>query len=346
MKARLFFLAILSVAMTACTISREAGVQANMAIYSSIPLAPNVVLTVENPIYTSPGPGYVWLDGYWTWDARYREYIWVQGRWEIVPYAGAFWIPGYWDYVSGGYRWIDACWLPRNYDIRYGYYSGRYDYYGRPVYYHRPKVDTHAGFAYGYDHRQSSRGKGYSSSRSFNDEPRDVRSRETKEFYRSSGTERRENNTNRSSQNTIRIREDNPRSPAMESGAGSRSSSSAVENSGRQGSSATPSRSSGAGTVSNPSGSSESNTSRSSGNEQSSGTVSSPSRSSSAGSVSTPSRSSSSGSSTSRSSGSEQSSGTVSSPSRSSSAGSVSTPSRSSSSGSSTSRSSSGGGRR
>ncbi|GHT47901.1 hypothetical protein AGMMS49965_26110 [Bacteroidia bacterium] len=83
--------------------------------------------------------------------------MWLQGYWEIAPYANAYWIPGYWQAYQSGYRWIDAHWLPRSQYFSFGYYDGRYDYYGRPVYYHRPHSDHYYGYAYAYDHHPEHR---------------------------------------------------------------------------------------------------------------------------------------------------------------------------------------------
>ncbi|MDR1371765.1 MAG: hypothetical protein LBJ17_01365 [Dysgonamonadaceae bacterium] len=325
MKTRLAFLSsALLILLTSCmTVSETeyAYAQVRFTVYSSIPLAPEVVLTVEAPVYAAPGPNYAWIDGYWTWDYRYREYIWVQGHWDLVPYSGAYWIPGYWDYTRGGYRWIDACWLPDGHNVSYGYYAGRYDYYGRPVYYHRPGVDVRSGFAYTYDHRTSSRGKGYSSSRYFNDEPRDVRNRETKEFYRTSESARQVAATRRSSQDEIRIREDNT----------GRSSSTSRESAGRT--NVAPSRT---GSDRSSSGSTPSRTTTGSDRSSSSTPSRTTTGSDRSSSGSTPSRTTGSD----RSSNSSSSSGSAGSSSRSSSSDSGSS-SRSSSDGSS--RSSSGG---
>jgi len=65
----------------------------------------------------SPGPGYLWLDGYWFADGgRYR---WHNGYWSRPPYAGAVWVGprhhdgqfygGYWEGGRGRFdhdhRW-------------------------------------------------------------------------------------------------------------------------------------------------------------------------------------------------------------------------------------------------
>jgi WXXGXW repeat (2 copies) len=42
----------------------------------------------------APGPGYVWISGYHTWDSR--AYVWVPGRWDRPPRARANWVPARW----------------------------------------------------------------------------------------------------------------------------------------------------------------------------------------------------------------------------------------------------------
>jgi hypothetical protein len=50
------------------------------------PPPPRVVRVRPN----APGPGYVWIDGYWYPSGR--RYIWHSGYWTREPYAGARWI--------------------------------------------------------------------------------------------------------------------------------------------------------------------------------------------------------------------------------------------------------------
>ena len=65
----------------------------------------------------SPGPGYVWIDGYW-YPERGR-YVWHNGYWTRPPYEGARWVgprhdgeqfyAGYWEGDRGRFdhdhRW-------------------------------------------------------------------------------------------------------------------------------------------------------------------------------------------------------------------------------------------------
>ncbi|HXI39804.1 MAG TPA: hypothetical protein VNH83_07490 [Bryobacteraceae bacterium] len=39
----------------------------------------------------APGPGYVWIDGFWDWHNRY---VWVPGYWSRPPHPHARWVPG------------------------------------------------------------------------------------------------------------------------------------------------------------------------------------------------------------------------------------------------------------
>jgi len=56
----------------------------------------------------APGPGYVWVNGYWDW--RGGNYFWVRGSWVLPPRRGAVWIaPAYRPYRNG-YRYQAGRW--------------------------------------------------------------------------------------------------------------------------------------------------------------------------------------------------------------------------------------------
>jgi hypothetical protein len=48
-----------------------------------------------------PGPGYVWMGGYWRWGGR--DYVWASGRW-ARPRQGRRWEDGRWE--QQGHRWV------------------------------------------------------------------------------------------------------------------------------------------------------------------------------------------------------------------------------------------------
>ncbi|GAP72063.1 hypothetical protein SAMD00024442_23_21 [Candidatus Symbiothrix dinenymphae] len=171
-------LAFLMLSMVAGVSLTPINAQAKVyvSVYGSIPIAPDIVLDVNVPVVAPPAPNYIWIDGFWSWDNYRHGYVWTPGYWAVAPYTNAYWVPGYWESYRHGYRWVEAQWLPRNHALTFGYYHGRYDYYGRPVYYHKPTGAGRHGYAYGYDHRPEYRGAGYSSSHSFNRQPAGERS--------------------------------------------------------------------------------------------------------------------------------------------------------------------------
>ena len=59
-------------------------------------------------IVARPGPGYVWVPGYYRW-ARGR-YVWAPGYWAMPPRPRAIWVPGYWTPRHGGYVWTGGYW--------------------------------------------------------------------------------------------------------------------------------------------------------------------------------------------------------------------------------------------
>ena len=56
----------------------------------------------------APGPGFVWLGGYWRWGGN--GYLWTPGHWARPPRRGARWAPGRWEQRHGRYYWHDGRW--------------------------------------------------------------------------------------------------------------------------------------------------------------------------------------------------------------------------------------------
>ena len=85
------------------------------------------------PVYVQPlcpGPGYIWVPGYWAYDAGY---YWVPGEWVLPPRIGFLWTPGYWGYSGASYVFNEGYWGPSvgfygGINYGYGYYGS--DYYG------------------------------------------------------------------------------------------------------------------------------------------------------------------------------------------------------------------------
>ena len=56
----------------------------------------------------SPGPRYVWVEGYQRWDGR--AYVWVPGRWAVPPRVRAVWVPGRWVHEHRGWYFVEGHW--------------------------------------------------------------------------------------------------------------------------------------------------------------------------------------------------------------------------------------------
>ena len=87
--------------------------QVSFGVRIGPPPAPRVVRVVP----ASPGPDYVWVDGYWY--PVGGRYVWHSGYWTRAPYGGARWVAprhdgerffeGYWD-GDRGRREHDHAW--------------------------------------------------------------------------------------------------------------------------------------------------------------------------------------------------------------------------------------------
>lgn len=110
------------------------SVRANAQLNVSVNFAPPAI-----PTYTQvvcPGDGYIWVPGYWAYDANYG-YYWVPGYWTYPPSVGMLWTPGYWGFTNNVYMWNSGYWGRTigfyggvNYGYGYfghGYYGGRWN---------------------------------------------------------------------------------------------------------------------------------------------------------------------------------------------------------------------------
>ena len=71
-----------------------------------------VAVAPPPPVYearvVAPGPGYVWVPGYYAWNGR--GYVWSRGRWERPPHARAEWVPPRWQHDRRGYYVVEGHW--------------------------------------------------------------------------------------------------------------------------------------------------------------------------------------------------------------------------------------------
>lgn len=132
---RIRCLILLSAVLLGTVASLSAGV------FVSVAIGPPALPVYAQPI--APGPGYIWIPGYWAWGPD--GYFWVPGTWALAPAPGLLWTPGYWAFSAGLYGWHPGYWGPRvgfyggiNYGFGYpgsGYYGGYWR--GRDFFYNR-----------------------------------------------------------------------------------------------------------------------------------------------------------------------------------------------------------------
>jgi hypothetical protein len=82
----------------------------------SVEVPPPPLPIYEQPII--PGPGYLWVPGYWAWSDD-SEYYWVPGTWVLAPAPGLLWTPAYWAWNDGEYVFYPGYWGPH-----VGFYGG------------------------------------------------------------------------------------------------------------------------------------------------------------------------------------------------------------------------------
>ena len=101
------------VAMTAasllCMVVWSTGVYAQVSINIEIGVPPPAPLYEVVP---APRPGYVWVPGYWGWDAPGHKHRWKKGRWEHAR-PDFDYIPPQWQQTSQGWVFVPEHWEGR-----------------------------------------------------------------------------------------------------------------------------------------------------------------------------------------------------------------------------------------
>ena len=76
-----------------------------------VPVKPPPNIQEVPPPDRPQGQQYVWIPGYWGWDADKRGFIWVSACWRVAP-PNMSWVPGYWSQVTEGWEWVPGFWAP------------------------------------------------------------------------------------------------------------------------------------------------------------------------------------------------------------------------------------------
>jgi hypothetical protein len=66
-------------------------IQAGLIIPSQPPANIEEIPPADRP----QGERFVWVPGYWSWDADRNDFIWVSACWRVAP-PNMYWVPGYW----------------------------------------------------------------------------------------------------------------------------------------------------------------------------------------------------------------------------------------------------------
>lgn len=90
-----------------------AAIGAGSACVASFGNGVYVAYAPPAPVYeariVAPGPGFVWVAGFYRWDGR--AYIWRPGRWERPPHPHARWEQGRWEqHGNHGWRYKEGHW--------------------------------------------------------------------------------------------------------------------------------------------------------------------------------------------------------------------------------------------
>ena len=63
---------------------------------------------VQEVVVASPGPGYVWIEGYWGWEHGRRQ--WYRGHWERPPHGYVTWVAPRWEHRGRDYVFVRGYW--------------------------------------------------------------------------------------------------------------------------------------------------------------------------------------------------------------------------------------------
>jgi YXWGXW repeat-containing protein len=108
---------VLAIGLGLCVIPALRPANAQISIGISVGIPPPPLPFYEQPVI--PGPGYIWIPGYWAWGDDIGDYYWVPGTWVLAPTPGLLWTPAYWGWNDGAYVFYPGYWGPH-----VGFYGG------------------------------------------------------------------------------------------------------------------------------------------------------------------------------------------------------------------------------
>jgi hypothetical protein len=72
----------------------------------TVPNQPPANIEEVPPADRPQGDQFVWVPGYWSWDADRNDFIWVSACWRVCP-PDMYWVPGYWARVADDVQEVD-----------------------------------------------------------------------------------------------------------------------------------------------------------------------------------------------------------------------------------------------
>lgn len=80
--------------------------------YAGVMVGPPPPPPAYGPVGYAPGPGYVWVGGYYDLVGGNR-WVWRQGRWDRPPHPHDVYVTPYWERHGHGYRFHQGHWRRR-----------------------------------------------------------------------------------------------------------------------------------------------------------------------------------------------------------------------------------------
>jgi hypothetical protein len=69
-------------------------------------------LVAERPSSRRPSLKARWVPGYWEWDSKRAEFVWIGGLWHVPP-SGTVWVPPRWERDREGWHRVQGYWAAR-----------------------------------------------------------------------------------------------------------------------------------------------------------------------------------------------------------------------------------------
>jgi hypothetical protein len=69
---------------------------------------PGGTLVVAEPRPYQPGPGYIWIDGYWAWNGQ--RWVVEHGHWAVPPSGRRVWVAPHYERYGHEHRYVPGYW--------------------------------------------------------------------------------------------------------------------------------------------------------------------------------------------------------------------------------------------